>query len=322
MRAAVYDRYGGPIEIRDVPGPVLKPGEVLVRVHAASVNSWDWDQYAGTVMGRLGGPLRPRYRVLGGDMSGVVEQLGEGVSGFAVGDAVAGDISDHGWGGFAEFVSVPEEALVRKPDGVSFEDAAAIPQAGTLALQALRQRSPVRPGERVLIIGGGGGCGSFAIQLARRAGAEVTAVDHGDKLGLMRRLGAERVIDYTREDVFARGDAFDRIIDPVARRGISDYRRLLAPDGALVVIGGRVGTLLSVGAVGLRNKPDGRHVGLLIWRANREDMIELLDLCAAGTIKVALDRIYPLEQTEAALRRVGEGRSLGKVVVRVAQGTA
>jgi len=217
MRAAVYDRYGGPIEIRDVPMPEPKAGEVLVRVRAASVNSWDWDQFAGTVQGRIGGPFRPRNRILGGDMAGVIARLGEGVSSLAVGDRVAGDISEHGWGGFGEYVAVPATALVMVPEGVGFEGAAAVPQAGTLALQALRQRRPVQPGEHILINGAGGGVGSFAIQLAKRMGATVTAVDHGSKLELMRSIGADHVMDYEREDFTASGARYDRIVDPVAR---------------------------------------------------------------------------------------------------------
>lgn len=317
MRAATYERYGGPIEIHDVPMPVPKPGEVLVRVHAASVNSWDWDQYAGTVLGRLGGPFRPRNRVLGGDIAGRVERVGEGVAGLAPGDRVAGDISEHGWGGFSEYLALPETALVRVPDALSFEQAAAVPQAGTLALQALRQRGPVQPGEHVLIIGGGGGCGSFAIQLAKRMGAEVTAVDHGMKLEFMRGLGADHVLDYTREDFAATGVRYDRIVDLVANRPMRTYRASLTPVGTLVVIGGTVPALIAVGLASLSRKAEGQNLGLLIWRPVPAEMTELLDLVATGAIRVALDNVYPLEATGEALRTVGEGRSLGKVVVRV-----
>ncbi len=318
MRAAVYDRYGGPIRIRDVARPVPKAGEVLVRVHAASVNSWDWDQFAGTALGRLGGPFRPRFRVLGGDLAGVVELAGEGVTVLAPGDRVAGDISEHGWGGFGEFVAVPAKALARVPNGVGFEEAAAVPQAGTLALQALCWRRPVQPGEHILINGAGGGCGSFAIQLAKRMGAEVTAVDHGNKLELMRALGADHVMDYEREDFAKTGRRYDRIVDPVARRPTAQYRRTLTSYGTLVVIGGGVGTLIGVGLASLGRKPEGQNLGLLIWRPVPAEFTELLELVASRAIRVALDRVHPLEEAEAALRRVGEGKSLGKVVVRVA----
>ncbi len=230
---------------------------------------------------------------------------------------MAGDVSGHGFGGFAEYVRAPEGAFVAKPDGLSFEEAAAVPQAGLLALQALRKRRPLVAGERVLVIGGGGGCGSFAIQLAVMMGGEVTAVDHGSKLEFMRSLGAARVIDYTREEALATTAPYDRIVDPVARRPLAQYRRALKSNGTLVVIGGRARTLIAVGLASLRTNPEGQDLSLLIWRPNPDDMAEMLALCAAGTIKAAIDTVYPLEQTGDALRRVGEGKSLGKVVVRV-----
>lgn len=319
MKAAFYQHYGGPerIRIADLPKPLLARGEVLVRVHAASINSWDWDLLTGNVMGRLGGLFRPRRQVLGADIAGVVETAGEGVARLARGDAVVGDISEHGWGGFAEYVSVPEAALVPKPDGISFEEAAAVSQAGTLALQALRLRRSPGSGARVLIVGAGGGCGSFAIQLARLSGAHVTAVDSGAKLAFMSSLGADRVIDYMQEDAFAGSAAYDCILDPVARRPLSDYRRSLAADGTLVVIGGTVRTLVPVALAMMRRKTGGQELRLLIWRPVTEDIAELLGLAAAGTIRVAVDRVYPLADIAEAMRRVGEGCSLGKVVVRV-----
>ena len=291
---------------------------MLVRVHAASVNSWDWDKLTGAPLTRLIVPFGDGHRVLGADIAGVVEALGEGSDGVAVGDRVAGDISEHGWGGFAEYVAVPASALVRIPQGVSFVDAAAVPQAGTLALQALRKRRPVQAGERVLINGAGGGVGSFAIQLAKRMGAEVTAVDHGEKRELMRSLGADHVLDYEREDFTATGEHFDRIIDPVARRPLPHYRRALAADGTFVVIGGGIRTLIATGLASLSSKPGGQELGLLIWSPATDDMAELLGLVASGAIRAAVDRVYPLEETGEALRRVGEGGVLGKVVVRIA----
>lgn len=322
MRAAVYDRYGGPIAAREVPTPAPKPGEVLVRVMAASVNSWDWDKFAGVPMIRPEGLFVPRHRILGADIAGVVESVGEGVDTVSPGDAVVGEVSEHGWGGFAEFVAVPASVLVSKPAGLGFEAAAAIPQAGTLALQAVRQRRSVEAGERILINGAGGGMGSFAIQLAKLAGAHVTGVDHGDKLDFMHALGADAVIDYGREDFATSGQRYDRIIECVARRPVAAYRGCLSPTGILVVVGGRIRTLLAVALAGAGSKPEGQQVGLLMWRSLPADYAELLALCADGTITAAVDGVHALEETGAALARIGAGRSLGKVVVRMAGGAA
>ena len=321
MRAAVHQRYGGPqsVAIRELAAPIPKDGEVLVRVCAASVNSWDWDKLTGSLLTRLIAPFGDGHSVLGADIAGVVESMGEGGDGLALGDRVAGDISDHGWGGFAEYVAVPATALVRIPDGVSFVDAAAVPQAGTLALQALRKRRPLRAGEHVLINGAGGGVGTFAIQLAKRMGAEVTAVDHGAKRELMRALGADHVLDYAREDFTASGRRFDRIVDPVARRRMAQYRRVLKADGTFVVVGGNIRTLIATALASLSTRSDGQDLGLLIWRAATADMTELLEFVASGAIRPVVDRVYPLEETGEALRRVGEGKALGKVVVRVAE---
>lgn len=321
MRAAVYDRYNGPVRIEDVPAPVPKAGEVLVRVAAASVNSWDWDLFAGTALGRLGGPFRPRYRILGADVAGTVEAVGAGVTAFAAGDAVAGDLSEAGWGGLAEFVSAPAEALVRIPEGVSFEQAAAVPQAGGLALQALRQRRPVRPGDTVLVNGGGGGVGTFAIQLAKAMGAEVTAVDHGGKLALMQSAGADRVLDYEREDFTKEGRCYDRILEPVAHRRLAVYRDCVAADGTLVVIGGRIPALIQVGLFGrLGARPGGQDIRLLLYRPMAADTAELLAMCSTGTLRPVIGLVVELEGTEEALRRIGAGTAPGKAVVAVAGG--
>ena len=321
MKAAVYDRYGGPdrIHLAERAKPSPGPGQVLVRVHACSVNSWDWDLLIGNVYGRLAGPFGPRYRILGADLAGVVEAVGEDVTRLTPGDAVAGDMAEHGFGGFAEYVVASEGAFVAKPDALSFEEAAAVPQAGLLAHQALRWRRPVAQGDHILVIGAGGGCGSFAVQLAKRMGATVTAVDHGRKLDFMRELGADQVMDYEREDFAASGVRYDRIIDPVAKRPMRVYRQSLKSDGTFVVIGGKVRTLLATVLAGIGNKPEGQHLGLLIWRPDPADMVEMLGLCVSGAIRPMVDRVYPLEETGEALRRVGEGRSLGKVVVRVAR---
>lgn len=317
MRAATYSRYGGPLRVGEVPRPTPLSGEVLIRVRAAALNSWDWDLFVGNLLGRIAAPFRPAHRILGADVAGVVESVGPDVDAFAVGDAVAGDLSDDGWGTLAEFVVAPVKALARIPDGVGFEQAAALPQAGSLALQALRKRRPVAAGESVLINGAGGGVGTFAIQLAKQMGAEVTAVDSAAKLELMRGLGADHVIDYAREDFVAGGRRYDRIIDPVAARPMAAYRKCLADAGTLVVIGGRLVPLLQLGLIGpMTAKADGQDIGLLLWQTGAADTAELLALCADGTLSAAIDRICPLDETEQALRELGAGKVLGKVIVR------
>jgi NADPH:quinone reductase-like Zn-dependent oxidoreductase len=319
MRAVVYSAYGGveQLKLAEVARPVPGPGEVLIRVKAASLNSWDWDLLRGQpFLARLGGLLKPRHPILGADVAGVVEAVGTGVGRFAVGDAVFGDLSGANWGGFAEFVAAPEAMLATIPEGVSFEAAAATPQAGLLAWQGLSWKGEVRAGDKVLVNGGGGGAGTFAIQLAKRAGAMVTGVDRAEKLALMRSMGAERVIDYRVEDFAAGSERYDLIIDMVASRPLAQYRRVLTPTGRLAVVGGTTPTILAVASIGaMTSKPDGQQLGLVLHRPDVGQLAELGALIAAGAVKPAIDRVYPLAEAAEAFRRIGEGQALGKLVV-------
>lgn len=319
MRAVVYSAYGGPEQLRleEVARPTPKPGEVLIRVKAASLNSWDWDLLRGKpFLARLGGLLRPQHPILGADMAGVVEAVGEGVTRFAVGDAVFGDLSGANWGGFAEFACAPETVLATIPDGVSFEAAAATPQAGLLAWQGLRWKGDVRAGDKVLINGGGGGAGTFAIQLAKRAGAVVTGVDRAEKAELMRAMGADHVIDYRTEDFAAGSERYDLILDMVASRPLAQYRQVLTPTGRLAVVGGTTPTILAVASLGtMTSKPDGQQLGLVVHQPDVGQLAELGALIATGEVKPAIDHVYPLAETPEAFRRIGEGRALGKLVV-------
>ncbi len=323
MRAAVCDRYGSPEEvlrIEEVPEPAIGESEVLVRVRASSVNSWDCDNVRGTprVFRAFGGLTRPRIRIQGADVAGEVISVGRNVTRFQPGDAVLGDLSSSGWGGFAEFTSAHEDALVHKPAALTFEHAAAIPQAGVLALQAVG-RDVAWQGKNVLINGAGGGVGTFAIQLARNAGARVTGVDATPKLELMRALGAETVIDYTREDLADLPERYDLIVDVTAHRSMSDYRRLLAPGGRYVMVGGATSRILQVlvfGAWGAATRSD-RTMSLLVHRPNR-DLDHLAALAVAGTVVPVIDRTHELADVAAAVRRVSDGNALGKVVVAVA----
>lgn len=321
MKAIVYERYGPPevLELRDVPRPTPQEGQVLVRIAAASLNAWDWDLLKGQpFITRLAGPTRPQYRILGADIAGQVVSSGPGAAKFQPGEAVFGDIAAHGFGGLAEYAAVPEKALGRIPAGLSMEQAAAIPQAGVLALQGLRQHGPLQPGQPVLINGAGGGVGTFAVQLARNMGAEVTGVDRGSKLARLRELGAEHVIDYQQEDFTASGRRYDLILDVVANRPAAAYRRALTDTGAFVMVGGTMRAIFTIGLLGrLRSQADGQQLGLLMWQPNPADAEALAQMCLRGEIEPVIERVYPFSDTAQAFARLGAGEALGKLVIRV-----
>lgn len=322
MRALVYRRYGGPevLAVEDVPAPVATERQVLVQVRAVSLNRSDWEALTGRpAYVRLGGTgvRRPKQAILGSDIAGVVTAVGGDVAGFAPGDEILADTIYFGHGGLAAQVAISVRApLAHKPAGLSFEAGAAVPQAAVLALQALQRPRPVAAGERVAIVGAGGGAGSFAVQIARSMGAEVTGVDHGRKAGLMRSLGAAHVVDYTREDYTRGGWSYDRIVDFVAARSLRANRRALTGDGVYHVAGGSVPRLLSAAvAGGLRSRFGNRHMGVLVGKPNSEDLAEVAERAATGTLTPAIDRTYRLEEAAEALRRLGAGEALGKQVV-------
>jgi NADPH:quinone reductase-like Zn-dependent oxidoreductase len=245
MKAIVYTEYGSPnvLQLTEVAKPVPKENEVLVRIHAVSINGSDWEGLVGRPLYvRTGGLRRPGQTILGSDIAGRVEMVGAHVKEFQPGDEVLGDTPDY-HGGFAEYVCLPESRLVRKPARLTFEQASTIPQAGVIALQGLRH---IQPGQQVLINGAGGSAGTFAIQLARLRGAEVTGVDNTEKLEFMRSLGADHIIDYTREDFTRTGKQYDLILDVIAHRSVFAYKRALKPGGTYFFVGGSVGTLFPV----------------------------------------------------------------------------
>ena len=320
MRAVISDRYGPPQTLRlsDVPEPQPRPGEVLVRVHAASVNSWDWDRLVGNSMARVTEPFGPSRKIPGADIAGVVEALGDGVDGFAVGDAVFGDLSGGNWGGFAEYACAPISALAHIPDGLSFVDAATLPQAGALALQGLRKMTGA--GATILINGAGGGVGTFAIQLAKQSGATVTAVDKAGKGDRLLALGADALIDYRTTDFAAKEAKYDLVIDVVAERSASTYASTLRPGGRLVVIGGKIHSLLSVVCLGpIIGAVQSKHLGLLIYQISPPDFTELAQQCIQGKLRPVIDGIYPLRRAADALARLGSGEAIGKVVISMTE---
>jgi NADPH:quinone reductase-like Zn-dependent oxidoreductase len=314
MRAAVYDRYGPPdvLRIDDVPVPTPGPGQVLIEVAATSVNLSDWECLRGSPFyARIGGLRSPARRTLGSDIAGRVTDVGEGVTRFRRGDEAYGDNLAL-MGGFAEFAVAAESALAPKPAGLTFAQAATLPQAGAIALQGTDGAARAR---RVLINGGGGGSGSFAIQLARRLGAHVTGVDNAHKLDFMRDLGADEVLDYRRDD-FTRQTPYDLVLDLVAHRSVFAYRRALARGGRYRCVGGPVRALLRVVTVGsLVGRLTGRRLGVLVVRPGPAAFTPLAELCLAGEIDIHIDRTYGLDEVAEALAHVGEGRALGKVVV-------
>ncbi len=322
MRAVVYDRYGPPdvLEVREVDKPNLGDDRLLIRVNAASLNRSDWEVLtARPVYVRLSGTgfLRPKKPILGSDIAGTVEAVGDEVTRFQPGDDVMGDIMWHGAQAFAEYVSVAEQApLIVKPPGLSVEQAAAMPQAAVLALQGLRHIRPTEPGDRVLIIGAGGGGGTFAIQLARAAGAVVTAVDNGGKLAKMRELGADEVIDYTREDFARSSEEYDRILDFAGRRSIFSNRRVLRSDGVYAMVGGTMPRLLQAFLAGwVISKLGDQWMGVLLANPNREDLSYLANLAESGALTSAIEQTYPLEGVPEALQRLGQDRAVGKLVI-------
>ncbi len=320
MKAVAYSRYGPPdgLRLTDVELPTPKDNEVLVKVRAVSVNASDWETLRGKPLyARIGGPFRPRHHVLGSDIAGSVERTGQDATRFHEGDDVFADILDH-MGGFAEYVCVPERLLEPMPAGMTYEQASVLPQVGAIALQGIVDKGRVEAGQKVLINGAGGGSGMFAVQLAKLAGAEVTGVDNTEKQDFMRSLGADQVIDYTRDDFTRNGETYDLILDLAAYRSVWAYRRSLAPGGRYLYVGGSVATLLQVLLVGpMIGRSKDKKIRLLAVRMGAKHLARLVELCQKDKITIAIDRRYRLDEVPEALRYLGEGHAKGKVVVTV-----
>jgi NADPH:quinone reductase-like Zn-dependent oxidoreductase len=320
VKAVVYTRYGPPevLGLREVAKPTPRDDEVLVKVRAVSVNRSDWEGLRGKPLyARIGGLLKPRRQILGSDVAGRVEMAGRNVRRFQPGDEVFGDILPR-LGGFAEYVRARESALALKPAGMTFEEAAAIPQAAVIALQGIRDKGRAQPGQKVLINGAGGGAGTFAVQLAKLYGAEVTAVDNTGKLDFMRSLGADHVVDHTREDFTKNGERYDLILDVVAHRSVFAYRRALRPNGSYLLAGGSVTTIFQILLLGAWIRATtGKRIRILAVRPNTEDVDFIKDLIEAGKVTPMIDKTYPLSEVPDAIGYVGEGDARGKVVITV-----
>lgn len=318
MKAIVRTEYGPPdvLQLKEIAKPTPTDDELLIKVLAVSINGSDREGLIGKPLyARMGGLRRPGYPILGSDIAGRVEKAGRNIGEFQPGDEVFGEIPGY-HGGFAEYVCIPETTLARKPPSLTFEEAAAIPQGGVIALRGIREKGRVQPGQKVLINGAGGSAGSFAVQLAKLYGAEVTGVDNTGKLDFLRSLGADYVIDYTREDFTKNGKQYDLILDVIAHRSVFAYRRALRPGGTYFVVGGSVATLLQVLLLGpWIRRTTGRNLRLLFVPQNRKDLLAITELCEAGKIVPVIDRRYPLSEVPEALRYVGEGHAKGKVVI-------
>ncbi len=323
MKAIVYERYGSSdvLELRETEKPVPLDNEVRVKVEAASVNAFDWHMLRGKpFVARLaGGLFKPRHKILGEDIAGRVETVGRNAARFKPGDEVFGDISACGSGGFAEYVCAREDMLAPKPAAMTFAEAAAVPMAAVTALQGLRDKGRIRPGQRVLIHGAAGGVGTFAVQLAKHFRTEVTAVCGAANLEQARALGADFVIDYAKDDFASGGGRYDLILGANGDRTLADYRRALAAGGTYVMTGGSnrqifqallLGPWISLGT--------GKKLGAMTARASREDLLFVRELIEAGKVNAVIDRRYPLAGVADAIRYLEEGHARGKVVITVA----
>jgi len=319
MKAIVRYEYGSPdvLKCEEVQKPTAGDDEVLVKVRAVSVNPADWhmlraDPFLIRLMGD--GFLKPKDKILGIDVAGQVEAVGRNVKEFQPGDAVFGTSK---YGGFAEYVCAGEDRLVLKPPGTTFEEAAAVPVAAISALQGLRDKGRIQPGQKVLINGASGGVGTFAVQIAKAFQAEVTGVCSTRNLDMVRSIGADHVIDYTREDVTRNQQRYDLIFDAAAYRSFLDYRRALSPKGEYVLIGGSVARLFQVLFLGPLISMTGKKMGFMMAKMNKKDLVFLKELLEAGKVVPVIDRRYPLSEVADALRYLEDGHARGKVIITV-----
>ncbi|MEK3854124.1 NAD(P)-dependent alcohol dehydrogenase [Cytobacillus sp. FSL H8-0458] len=324
MKAIVYQKYGSPENLRltDLVKPLPKNHEVLVKVHAASVNYGNLVLLKGRpYLARFAyGLFKPKHTVPGGDIAGQVEAVGKDVTQFQPGDNVYGDLSGCGWGGFAEYVSVPEKALAIKPANLSFKEAAAVPMAGVTALQALRNKGNIQTGQKVLIYGASGGVGTFAVQIAKSLGAEVTGICSTRNLEILRTLGADHAIDYKKEDFAKRTEKYDLILAVNGYQPISAYKRALKSNGTYVLSGGSGAQYIQAMVMGPWISLTGfKKMSSMLQRQNQEDLIYMSELIEAGKVKPVIDRSFKLSEVDKAFRYFEEGHAQGKVVITITE---
>ncbi|MEM7334702.1 MAG: NAD(P)-dependent alcohol dehydrogenase [Chloroflexota bacterium] len=320
MKAVVISKYGTPddLKLRDIDKPTPQEGQVLIKTKAVSINASDIETLRGNpaYVRLFGGFFKPNTKILGSDIAGVVESVGPKVTQFKPGDELFGDIFWKGSGGLAEYVLAPVENLIHKPINMSFAQAAALPQAGVLALQAFRDYKKLEPSHKVLINGAGGGMGTFALQMAKRHGVEVTGVDSNDKFDLMNALGADRVLDFRKTNYTKMGHKYDFIVDAIAHRSYFSYRRALKPDGEFLMVGGGSNSLIQVGLMGPQlSRVGSKKIGLLRWRPNTEDLHVLCDLFKQNQVVPIIDRCFSFSETSRAFSYFGKSLAKGKIVI-------
>jgi NADPH:quinone reductase-like Zn-dependent oxidoreductase len=323
MKAIVTTQYGSPdvLQLKEVAKPTPKDDEVLIKVMATSVNAADWHLLRGDpfLVRLMYGLFTPKNTILGADIAGRVEAVGNNVTRFKVGDEIFGDNAGGGFGGFAEYVCARADSFEIKPSNLSFEQAAAVPMAAVTALQGLRDSGQIRAGQKVLIHGASGGVGTFAVQIAKSFGAEVTAVCSSSKMDLMRSLGADHVIDYTKEDFTKNGQQYDLILAANGNRSIFDYKQALSPKGIYVMAGGSMAQMMQSLLLGpwISMMGSQKMLGLQA-KPNTKDLAFVNKLLEAGKVVPVMDRSYPLNEVPDALRYVEQGHAKGKVVIRMA----
>lgn len=323
MKAIVYEKYGSPdlLSLQEVETPTPTDDQILIKIIATSINGADKENLIGKPFyTRISGLFKPRYPILGSDIAGCVAAVGKNITEFKIGDEVFGEIPNY-HGGFAEYVCTSGSTMALKPAKLTFEEAAAIPQAGTIAWQGIREQGNVKSGQKVLINGAGGSGGSFAIQLAKLYGAEVTGVDNSHKLEFMRSLGADNVIDYQQQNFTKTGKQYDLILDMLASQSAAAYEQALASNGTYFCVGGSLKSIFQILVRGRRIKQkSGKTIQMLAVPQNRQDLVAITELCESGKITPSIDRCFPLAKLPDAFRYIESGHAKGKVVINITQG--
>jgi NADPH:quinone reductase-like Zn-dependent oxidoreductase len=316
VKAIIYTSYGSPSNLRltEVEKPVPGENQILIKVKAASINSYDWRHLRANpffIRVMVGGLFKPKHRILGADVAGTVEAVGSKVTQFKPGDDVFGEGS---YGGFAEYVCVDENRFILKPDNLTFDEAAAVPMAGLTALQGLRDKGKIQAKQKVLVNGASEGVGTFAVQIARSFETGVTGVCTTSKMDLVRSLGAGKVVDYTKEDITKNSEKYDLILDTAAHRSVSDYKRILNPDGVYILIGGSMSRIFQLM---FKSKTGVKNIGTMVASINQKDLLFLAELLKSGKIRSVIDKRFPLKDTAEAFRYFEAGHTRGKIVITI-----
>lgn len=321
MKAILLKEYGLPnvLEIGEVAKPIPDDNEVLVKIHSTSINDWDWSLIRGKpfVIRLIYGLKKPKINIPGVDVSGKIEAVGDNVSSFKIGDEIYCDLSECGCGGFAEYVCVPEKVLSKKPTNISYNDASALPHAGTLALQGIVEKGEVKSGQRILINGAGGGVGTLGIQILKSYDVTITGVDSDEKLDLMKSLDFDSVIDYKKVDFTDTGDKYDLILDTKSNRSVFKYARSLKKNGRYITVGGSMSRLVEIALLGsLISLFTGKKLSVLIHKPNK-GLDQITKLVEKGQIKPVVDGPYRFDKIPELIQYFGEGKHLGKIVVEI-----